>query len=185
MVLDVLPLRAILFQFFFLMVAISIDAVVFYRNVEDLDYKPSVQYASVANLSSTCLGWLIFFGIQPLLPLGLKEQLISYIFFGQFFPNDWINWMPQTLLGLTFFMFAGTIVVKLISLNLLDRMLEKEIKPAEATAMKRTKRLRKRQEWMRRIHPRQEFFMAVLRGCSYSFSAILLVMLVVYVEKFS
>jgi hypothetical protein len=184
MVLDVLPLRAVLFQFFFLMMAIAIDAVVFYRHVEELEYKPSVQYAATANLSSTCLGWLIFFGIQPLLPLGLKEQLISFIFFGQFFPNEWINWMPQTLVGLALFMFTGTIIVKLIGLNLLEQMLEKPVKPEEAEATSRRKRLKRRQAWMHRINPRREFFMAVLRGCSYSFSAMLLVMLVVYVDKF-
>ncbi len=181
---DVLPLRAVLFQFLFLMIAIAIDSVVFYRNVEELEYKSSVQYAAAANLFTTCLGWVIFFNIQPLLPLELKEQLISFIFFGQFFQNSWLNWVPQVLLGLTALMFCGTVIIKLIGLNLVERLLEKELKPEDAEATFRRKRLKRRQAWMHRVNPRQEFFMAVLRGCSYSFSAILLILLVVYAEQF-
>ncbi len=181
---DVLPLRAVLFQFLFLMIAIAIDSVVLYRNVVELEYKPSVQYAATANLFSTLLGWLVFFGIQPLLPLGLREQLISFIFFGTFFLNDWSNWIPQILLGLTAVVFVGTIVAKLFGLNVLERILEKTPeKPEEAKAMAKIKRRERRRSWLHRVNPRQEFFMAVLRGCSYSFSAMLLILFVTYSES--
>jgi hypothetical protein len=184
MISDVLPLRAVLFQFLFLMIAIAIDSVVYYRNVETLEYKPSVQYAATANLFSTCLGWLIFFGAQPFLPLGLREQLISFIFFGQFFINAWSDWMPQILLTGAGLIFCGTVIAKLVGLNLLERLLEKEVNPEEAKLTAQAKRLQRRQAWMHRINPRREFFMAVLRGCGYSFSAILLILCVMFVEKF-
>ena len=79
----ILPVGVILFEFLFLLTAIPIEAYVLNKRLK-FDKKTSMFYAIAINLFSSTLGWIIFFLIEPILPIGLKSELISYIFFHNF-----------------------------------------------------------------------------------------------------
>lgn len=113
---DVLPLRAILYQLLFIVIAIAVEAIVLQKYL-GIGKKSSIQYASTANLLSTVVGWFVFFISEPWLPQPWQQQLTNYIFFDE--TNN-----PPLLVGLAFLTFLGTFIVKLQSLNWLDLILE-------------------------------------------------------------
>jgi len=184
MFLDVLPLRAVVFQFLFLLMAIAIEAVVFYR-ILNLDYKTSMQYSATVNLLSTVLGWLIFFNVQALLPEALRSQLISYIFFERFFAM-WTVSVAPILVVLSLAMFLGTFLVKLKGLEFLEKILEKTEKEKEGEVKPDIKpgrfRSRKNQAVGFKVNSRPY---AVLLANACSFSAILFLLVVRLVEQAS
>ncbi len=97
----VLPLRMILFQSMFLMMAIAIESSVLRRNL-GIPPKKSVEYATVINFLATIIGWLLFLNIQSILPPVLRVDVISAIFF-----DRWArSLIPWTILAalITFFM---------------------------------------------------------------------------------
>ncbi|MDH6099935.1 filament integrity protein fraC [Anabaenopsis sp. FSS-46] len=79
----ILPLGAVLFGFLFLLTAIPIEAYVLNQRLK-FDKKTSTFYAISINLLSSTIGWVIFFLLEPVLPINLKSELISYIFFNTF-----------------------------------------------------------------------------------------------------
>ena len=101
----VLPLRAILFQVLFLLIAVAIEAMILRWRLK-MGRKKCVGYAASLNLLSTVLGWLIFFWFAQRLSQGLKAQLISYIFFNNFFSDTTsssaVFWIVQAAI-ITFF----------------------------------------------------------------------------------
>jgi hypothetical protein len=122
---EVLPLRAIAFQSIFLMLAIALEAIVFFWQLE-LDYRTSIRYTATLNLLSTIVGWVIFFVVQSFLPEGLRIQLISYFFFERFFPNPWMAGLTPILAVSGLSIFFGVFLVEFGGLELLDRILEKK-----------------------------------------------------------
>jgi hypothetical protein len=82
----ILPLQAILFQFFLLLVSIAVEAIVLQRSLR-LAYRTSIEYSASLNLWSCFLGWLLFFILQTSFSEGTRLQLISYVFFNNFFPT--------------------------------------------------------------------------------------------------
>ena len=163
-----LPLRAILYQLLFLVLAIAVESLVLQKYL-GIGRKSSIQYAASANLLSTVVGWFVFFVIEPLLPLPWQQQLINYIFF------DLTN-NPPMLVGLAFLTFLGTFVVKVQSLNWLDLILEgKKVAVAE---------VRDRTKFQGRKAQRKPFAnvpsrsLAVLWANAASFSAITLIIAV-------
>lgn len=177
--LNVLPLRAILFQFLFLLVAIALEAIVLDRYL-NLGYKISAQYSTTINLLSTFVGWLIYFCVQPLLPQGLKLQLISFMFFEQLYNNGWLSSVFSLIVILSLGIFLGTLLIELKGLDLLevalDRVEKKEIVPEEKD------RFRGRGKQAVRFQPSNKIY-AVFVGNAVSFTAILLLLLVRYVEQ--
>jgi hypothetical protein len=175
---DVMPLRAISFQFLLLMIAIALEAVVFYRILE-LDHKTSVQYAMTVNLLSTLIGWIIFFIFQPWLPQEWKIQLISYVFFERFFSDTLMTGIASVLVMVCLSMFIGTFIIKLKGLEILEHLLDGSEKKPTTSAGKpeKSKRVRDRrnQSIGFQVHSRSY---AVLLANSCSFSAILLVLLI-------
>jgi len=127
---DVLPLRAILYQLIFIVLAIAVEAIVLQRYL-GIGRKSSIQYAATANLLSTVVGWLVFFVSEPWLPQDWQQQVINYIFF------DYTN-NPPLLVGVAFLTFLGTFFIKLQSLNWLDFILEGK-QPIEIEVRDRTK----------------------------------------------
>ncbi|NDJ16687.1 filament integrity protein FraC [Myxacorys almedinensis] len=113
---DVLPLRAILFQLLFIVLAIAIEAMVL-QNYLGIGQKICIQYAATANLVVTIVGWLIFFLVEPLLPVVLKVQLIGYVFY------DRIS-SPVLLIILAFIIFISAFLLKLVTIEGLDRILD-------------------------------------------------------------
>ncbi len=84
----ILPLRAILFQILFLMVAIVIEAGILRQRLR-LGFQTSVQYALVTNLATVVAGWIAFLIVEPLASVPIREQIISYILFDNLLINGW------------------------------------------------------------------------------------------------
>ncbi|WP_017716285.1 filament integrity protein FraC [Kamptonema formosum] len=132
----VLPLRAILFQVLFLLIAVAIEAMILRWRLK-MGPKKSVGYAASLNLLSTVAGWLIFFFAAPRLSPDLKAQLISYIFFNNFFsppaPSSPVFWIVQAA-TLIFFI---TLFIKIRSYQLFQYLNKPKLKRAEGTGERR------------------------------------------------
>jgi hypothetical protein len=178
---EVLPLRAVVFQCLFLLIAIAIEALVFYRTLS-LDNKTSMQYAISVNLLSTFIGWLCFFISQPVLPLAWRVQLISFIFFEHFYADPLLLNVAPVLVVFTLGMFLGTFFIKLKGLEFLEMLLDRQQKPDSAIE-ERTKRLRGRQEQLVGWRSNSKIY-AVLVANAASFSAILLLLFLRLVEQY-
>jgi hypothetical protein len=81
MIASVFPFRTVLIQLLILFLAIAIESW-FLQKLLKLGPKTSVEYTTILNLSCTCLGWLLFFGIESVLSKDVREQLIDYIILG-------------------------------------------------------------------------------------------------------
>lgn len=171
---EVLPLRAVVFQSLFLLIAIALEAPIFYRTLE-LDYKDSMQSAISVNLLSTFIGWICFFISQPYLPIEWRVQLISFIFFEQFYADPLLLNVAPVLVVLTLGMFLGTFFIKLQGLELLDRLLERKQQPSAPIGEKPI-RFRSKQTQLIGFRSNSRTY-AVLVANAASFSAILLLLL--------
>lgn len=120
--LGLMPLRAIAFQALLLLVAIALEAIML-RQALRLGYQTSVQYAATINLMTTSLGWLAFLSLEAMLPMGLQQQIISYIFFNRFYANDWLNRLPVVVVAAGLVAFFATYWFKLQGLSWLIRIL--------------------------------------------------------------
>lgn len=177
---NVVPLRAIVFQFLFVLVAIAIEALILYRLL-DIDYKTSAQYAISVNLFSTIVGWIAFFTCLRFIPPGIKIQLISYIFFEQFFDNNWIETISPILILICAMIFFGTFWVKVKGLELLEFMLGKTDRK-EQTPEDQTGRFRGRMKKATDGKSESKAY-AIFVANACSFSAILLLLFVRFVEQ--
>lgn len=171
----VLPLRAIVFQCLLLLVAIALEAIVLRQRLR-LGYQPSIHYAATLNLLTVVLGWLVFFGVEPLLPQALRTQIISYVLFGNFYVNELSSslGLVVVLAGLVTFFVAFW--VKVAGLEGLTWALGKPIAPTRAKANNNRFRYRR--------SPDQEtqapHMLAVLQANAFSFTAVLLLLLLRY-----
>lgn len=96
----ILPLRAVLFQLFFLWVAIAIESFVLHKQLR-LSKRTSLEYAAILNLGTTIVGWLLLFYIESVLPNNLRIILINFIFFNQVSGSTYL-WLGITGLILFF-----------------------------------------------------------------------------------
>jgi hypothetical protein len=176
----VLPLRAIAFQGLFLLVAIALEAIVYFRQL-GFDYKTSVRYAASVNLFSTSIGWLLFFNLQVFLPQPLKDQLISYFFFERFFPNPWAPSIAPLLALSGLIIFLSVFFLELKSLELLDLLLDK-VKPEDTVLSREDSRKSRLRHQGFRFRSNSRAY-AVLVANAYSFSAILLLLIIRSIEK--
>ncbi|MEL6385040.1 MAG: filament integrity protein FraC [Cyanobacteria bacterium J06626_18] len=83
----IFPLRAVVFQVLLLLVAIAIEAAMLRRQLR-LGFQPSIRYAASINILTVVVGWIVFLGIEPLLPPFAETQIISYVLFGHFYNNS-------------------------------------------------------------------------------------------------
>ncbi len=116
---SIVPLQTILYQLFFLLLAISVEAFVLQKQLQ-ISPKEGVEYAASINLLSITIGWFIFFGIEKALPEPLKLQIIVYIFFDRIsdLREDFLRLMLLVIL-----IFFGTFLVKTIGFYLLQFLL--------------------------------------------------------------
>ncbi|MBD1923546.1 filament integrity protein fraC [Microcoleus sp. FACHB-831] len=128
---NVLPLQAILWQLFFLLIAIALEGYILQLKL-NLSRKASIDYAMAINLITTILGWFSFFYLLPILPNYIKYQAIGYIFLDRFTPPQTATLTLEVILTLSI-IFMSAFIVKLQSLKLLQRFLEppKENESAE------------------------------------------------------
>ena len=168
----ILPLRAIAFQSLFLLLAISIEAVVLFKLLPDLDYKTSARYSASINLFSTVIGWLVFFSVQFFLPEALRIQLISYFFFERFFPNPWATRVTPILTVTMLGIFMGVFFLEyqwliLIETKDVKRRIRGSYSPLEAGLVLRQNN--------------QGYAVLVANACS--FSAILFLLFIRWLER--
>jgi hypothetical protein len=179
--LGILPLRAIAFQTLLLMVAIVLEAMVFRQQLR-LGYRTSMQYAATLNLLTTSLGWVAFLAIEALLPVALRSQVISYVFFNRFYLNDWRDVLPVIVVMTAIAAFFVTYWIKLQGLTWLQRLLGQQLLDAEPEPLLSESR-RQRYERARRgqsvdvLKGNSPRALAVLQANAASFTAILLVLL--------
>ncbi len=111
----IFPLGVILLDFLFLLVAIPIEAFILNRRLK-FDKRTSSFYAICINLFSSVIGWIIFFFMEPMLPVRFKSELIDYLFFNQIR----YAYNIQTLIILTaFIIFFATFLVKYLLLRVM------------------------------------------------------------------
>lgn len=171
------PLRAIVFQCLFLLVAVALEAAVLRQRLT-LGYKISVQYAASINLMTTSLGWLLFLSVESLIPISLRAQVVSYVFFDRFFANDWIDSIGIWLIVVGFFAFFATFTLKFKLLELLLLILERQPQTTQPENLSRHERYQQaRGAASRSESNRNSLFQAVLQANGLSFSAILLLLL--------
>ena len=113
--LTILPLRAIVSESLILLIVIAIESCFFQLRLNFIP-KVSVEYATVMNLISTCVKWVLFFYAVSLLPNMWEKQMVAYILFAQIGTI-----YPQFILFI-FFVFLISLIVKLVSFNVCERL---------------------------------------------------------------
>lgn len=172
----VLPLQAFLFQFLFLLVAIALEARVMYRRMK-INRRTSVEYATFLNFLAASLGWVVFFIIQNWIPITLKDQIISYIFFDRLLGSNLGN-LPLLIAATGVVIFFSAFLIKLKGLDLLDIFLQeqpKEKNPLPATPQRDWPTLANRLDDPI-APPRSNHATTILLANAYSYSAISLLL---------
>lgn len=122
---SIVPLRAIVLQIVFLLVAIAIEAAVF-RRLLNLEPRKSVEYAASINLFCTILGWLalfILFASTSGSLRGADINLLNFIFF-----DRWSRQTATSLIVVAFLMFFASFAIKQLGLVGVQRLLQPEPK---------------------------------------------------------
>ncbi|WP_096595332.1 filament integrity protein FraC [Calothrix sp. NIES-2098] len=132
----VLPVGAVLFDLLFLLIAIAIEAYCFNIRLK-FDKKTSVFYAISINLFSSVIGWIVFFLVEPILPLYLKSELMNFVFFNSVKSSN----TPTYIILTAFIIFFGTFIVKLLLLRVFSLALSEDLgkKSEEAPSIERQK----------------------------------------------
>lgn len=180
MLFDNLPLRAIVFQFLFLLCAIAIEGWILHRRL-NLAHKVSMQYSATINLLSTVIGWLVFYAVYPLLPTSFKIHIISYIFFERFLDSLWQPEIATNLVIVLLGCFFGTFLIELKSLDLLEFALGKREKK-EVESAEKVPRFRGGRKSRSITKPDDRTF-ALFIANSCSFSVILLLLLARFLDQ--
>ena len=115
MIASVFPFRTVLVQIFIVFLAIAIESW-FLQKLLKLGPKTSVEYTAILNLSCTCVGWLVFFGIESVLSKDFRERLIGYILLG----GGEDIYAPITLIALS--ILAVTFLAKWKGLEFVENM---------------------------------------------------------------
>lgn len=178
----VLPLQTVLFQFLFLLVAIALESRVLYRRLR-LNRRASIEYATSINLLAASLGWIAFFLVQDWIPIQLKDQLISFIFFDRLLGSQPENFVVIiTATGIV--IFIGAFLVKLQGLELLEALREdksKDSDPSQLIPKRRHPGLSDR--FGQLVAPRSSnHATTVLLANAYSYSAILLLLFLRFLQ---
>ncbi|MBE9079561.1 hypothetical protein IQ241_20050 [Romeria aff. gracilis LEGE 07310] len=173
----IFPLKAIVFQGLFLLVAIALEAGLLRQRLY-LGFKDSVQYATVINLAATVVGWFAFLLLEPLAPPALEAQIISYVLFDRLTFNSWTTRVGAIVLisGLT--AFFVTLLIKLKGLELMMRTAGTWTIPNQPERLSRIQRYaRARSGNTDQQQAMGRFSNAVLQANALSFSALLLLLL--------
>lgn len=165
----ILPLGAILFEFLFLLVSIPIEGYVFYKMLK-FDKKSSIFYAMAVNILSSVLGWIIFFLLEPILPINIRAELMNYIFFHRL---KSVN--PQHILVFGACVFIITYFMKFLLLKFLVFLLREDFIQVEDEAST-DRRLKWQKNNLVRLQ-NTNLIRTILIANSLSYSAISIVIL--------
>jgi hypothetical protein len=178
----ILPLKMITFQLLFLLVAVAIEAGILRQRLR-LGFKASVQYTLVVNLAAVVAGWLAFLVIEPLSPLPLKSQIISYVLFDRLLLNGWTAQIGSTLFAIALVAFFVTFFIKAKGLELIMRADGVWKGPDPTLKVMNSRRLPRDQRYARARLGRSEMQAedahisdAVIQANAASFSVILLLL---------
>ncbi|BAZ31670.1 filament integrity protein [Cylindrospermum sp. NIES-4074] len=167
----ILPIGAVLFDFLFLLVAIPIEAYVLHWWLK-FDKKTSIFYAIAINVFSSVIGWIIFFIIEPLLPVQVRSELINYVFFNNFKSSRIYTYVVLA----AFLIFFATFLMKFLLLKLflisLDEIGKKVEEPAEISPRNRWRRVS-----IAKLH-NTSLITTTLIANSLSYTAITLILLI-------
>ncbi|MGD1808998.1 filament integrity protein FraC [Dapis sp. BLCC M126] len=119
--LTILPLRAVVSESLILLIVIAIESCFFQLRL-NLIPKVSVEYATVMNLISTCVGWVFFFYSVSLLPNMWEKQIVAYILFGK------IGTIYPLFILFISVSFLISLIIKLLGFNLCDSLWNKNYK---------------------------------------------------------
>jgi hypothetical protein len=122
----ILPVGAIFFEILFLLTAIPVEAYVFNKWLK-FDKKTSIFYAIALNVFSSVIGWIVFFSVEPILPIPIKAELINYVFFNKLQNPS----MSTMIILLSFTIFIATFLVKFLLLKLLIIFMDERGKKPE------------------------------------------------------
>jgi hypothetical protein len=172
----VFPLKAVVFQILFLLVAIAIEAGILRQQLQ-LSYQKSIQYATTINLLAVVTGWFTFLLVEPLIGPRLQAQIMSYIFFDRLMSNSLRPQMGWIILIAGFVAFFTTLLIKLKGLELLMRLLGDWNLPDQPQPTSRRDKYKRARLGRALAQSAPRFSTAVLRGNALSFSAILLLLL--------
>lgn len=173
----VLPLRGIIFQCLLLLVAIALEALILRQRLR-LGFQPSIRYAATVNLLTVVLGWILFLGVEPLLPPPIRTQVISYILFGNFYVNPLASSLGVAVVLLGLACFFLTFWVKATALVWLTFILGNPI--VNPIAEQNVNRFRYRRSPREDDASTAPHMLAVLQANALSFTAILLLLLLRY-----
>ena len=175
-------IQTYLFQAIFLLVAIALEARVLYKRL-GISRRTSVEYATSINLLATIIGWLVFFLIQDRIPLPLKDQLISYIFFDRL-----LGPQPENILlviaAAGVVIFFSAFLIKLKGLELLEAIIQerpREKDPAESLPKRRHPTLADRLGEAV-THTAPNHATTILLANAYSYSAISLLLFLRFLQ---
>ncbi len=171
----VFPLGAILFNFLFFTVTIPVEAYILAIRLK-FDKRTSIFYSIGINLFSGTLGWLVFFLIEPILPVQLKSDLINVVFFDQFNPSI------RGLVFITaFIIFFATflikfVLLKLALLSLRDISKSPQPQPDEKSSTRKTSR---RMGKLRLQNTNLLTTMLIANSLSYSLISLIMVLRII------
>lgn len=166
----ILPIGVILLEFLFLLTTIPIEAYVLNKRLK-FDKKTSTFYAIAINLFSSTIGWMIFFFIEPVLPVNLKSDLISYIFFHTFRSGN----AQSMLIFAGFFIFFITFFMKFFLLRFFMISLQETL-PKFYSQTAENNRLKWRRNSIARLQG-TNLVTTILIANSLSYSAISIIIL--------
>ena len=110
----ILPIGAIFFEILFLLTAIPVEAYVLNKWLK-FDKRTSIFYAIALNVFSSVIGWIVFFMIEPMLPIAIKAELINYVFFNKLQDPS----ISTMIVLLSFTIFIATFLVKFLLIKIL------------------------------------------------------------------
>ncbi|MEO0455341.1 MAG: filament integrity protein FraC [Cyanobacteria bacterium P01_A01_bin.114] len=172
----VFPIKAIVFQLMFLLVAIALESGVLRQRLR-LGYQASVQYAAVINLLATVIGWLTFLLIEPLVDPSLRIQILSYVLFNRFLNNTLMPQMGWIVLIAGLAAFFITLLIKLKGLELMMRLTENWKMPKHPEKLSREEKYALARSGQAAVQPAaSQFVTAVLEANALSFSVIFLLL---------
>ncbi len=173
----VLPLKAVVFQILFLLVAIALEAMVLRQQLR-LGYKQSVRYAAAINLLTVVVGWFSFLAIESMLDEPLQAQVISYVLFDNLLNNELKSEMSWIILVSGLVAFFMTLVLKLKGLELIMKAIGAWQLPSQPQKLTRKELYdRSRTGTTRYQQAASKFAIAILQANALSFSAILLLLI--------
>ncbi|NEQ67101.1 MAG: hypothetical protein F6K21_16660 [Symploca sp. SIO2D2] len=118
----VLPLETIVFQTLLLLVAIALEARVFYHRL-NLGRQISIKYAASINLLAAIISWLLFFLVQNWIPQELETEVINFIFFDRIAASQ-TQQITMLTVSIGVAIFFITFFIKLKGLDFLQALLK-------------------------------------------------------------